>query len=384
MKKDNANSQLDELDDDELLRDALRRKQTGKYKEIAETEENTAETISPEETPVEDDIPIDVTPIEEEVEVIEDPDSHIEDSEDKLVEEDNPKKNTSTIQDELEQIKEEKVQSKKKKSKRALLNILLISFIIIMGLFIIVMFTGGGDNEDVTTEPSKSEIKEGEAISVQKAKEIVEDANSHLEEATSENTYGGNESTEAISLLDEDISSDTNSTPNENGQMNFADIHNGISFTYPTEWMELFSFTTKPVPMGVKNAVMVGYPADSKIIDNMRISIEGTPLSISAKKYFTETEGVMEQTFHKFQLIKKGETTVAGGEAPYRIYSWIPETEENFSPYEKDWLKIKQYQVYVAGKEKVYVVTFTAEDKLFNKNFKKYEEILSSLELEKY
>lgn len=279
-----------------------------------------------------------------------------------------------------EEIDQEMVfNSMKKKNKKPLNKILFIAIIIVLVGIIFMLglkFLSSGSSEQ--TPVVNEEFTKGEDISVQKAKEIVEEANKNMEGIQLTTTSEGKDS---------DISTTLPTLPAEeekvdsNQPQDFVNNELGISFTYPSEWIEIFSFQGKQTPKEVKNVVMVGYPADSNIIDNMRISIEGTPLSITSKEYFSDTEELMAEVFPKFQLVNKGEMTVSGREAPTRTYVWVPQEELDRSPYEQEWLRIKQLQVYVAGNNKVYVVTFTGEEKLFDKNFEKYKEILSTLEL---
>lgn len=291
-------------------------------------------------------------------------------------------------------VKEKKVKEKPiadpNKKKTPLLNIFLIALIAVVAsilLFTIVMkLIGGNDSQEIPI--SSTDFENAEQISVQKAKDLIESSNNiedivDVEEGKEVVFNGGNgfssdkESPSGLVSLRED----TEVTVNSNGMVSYSNSRFGASFEHPPEWIELTGFTSKETTENVSNIVMVGYPADSSTIENLRISLEGTPVSISAKEYFSKTEGLMEQTFNKFSLIKKGETTANGGEAPYRIYQWIPTSEDEEHTYDKHKMKIKQYQIYLAGKEKVYVVTFTAEASVFDKNFQKYNQILSNMQL---
>lgn len=289
---------------------------------------------------------------------------------------------------------QEKTVANTNKKKSPLLNIFLIALIAIIGLILAITLIsklfGGNDNSEISI--SSSEFETAEQISVQKAKELIEETNSvdeivGFEEGEEIKFEGGegfasdnktsNNQTGLVSFREEEV------VVNSNGLVPYSNARFGASFEHPPEWTELTGFTAKETAKNVSNVVMVGYPAESDTIENVRISMEGTPVSISSKEYFSKTEGLMGQTFNKFSLIKKGETTANGGEAPYRIYQWIPTSEEEEHTYEKYKTKIKQYQVYLAGKEKVYVVTFTAEASVFDKNFEKYNKVLSTLSLQR-
>lgn len=161
----------------------------------------------------------------------------------------------------------------------------------------------------------------------------------------------------------------------------YEDAGLGVKFEYPKEWVELGQFQTKQTADSVKNVIMVGYPAESDILENMRITIEATPTSITAKEYFNETEGRMKEIFPKFQHVTSGEITVSGREAPTRTYLWVPQSELDRTQYHQEWTRLKQYQVYVAGKTKMYLVTFTSDEKIFDKNMSKYQDILKNLQL---
>lgn len=277
--------------------------------------------------------------------------------------------NETTPEPEIEFIK-----SRKKLNNKVIFNIFAIGLLIAIALVLIlkVAFSDGGNE---TLPVPQEEFENGEEISVEKAKEIIEQANKDLGNIQEEQTDTTNEGVlPTLPSEDEEVV--------DTGTIEYDNSSHGIHFTYPSEWLELFSFTTKEKPENVENIVMVGYPADSGKIDNMRISIEGTPVSITAKKYFQSTENLMKDVFPKFQLIEEGELTVSGREAPTRTYTWVPEGELERTPYEQEWVYIKQQQIYVAGKDKVYVVTFTSDKEDFDSNFEKYKDIISTLELE--
>lgn len=266
------------------------------------------------------------------------------------------------------------IKNRKKLNNKVVFNIFAIGLLIAIALVLIlkVVFSDGG-NEALPVP--QEEFENGEEISVEKAKEIIEQANKDLGNIQEEQTDTTNEGVlPTLPSEDEEVV--------DTGTIEYDNSSHGIHFTYPSEWLELFSFTTKEKPENVENIVMVGYPVDSGKIDNMRISIEGTPVSITAKKYFQSTENLMKNVFPKFQLIEEGELTVSGREAPTRTYTWVPEGELERTPYEQEWVYIKQQQIYVAGKDKVYVVTFTSDKEDFDSNFEKYKDIISTLELE--
>lgn len=152
---------------------------------------------------------------------------------------------------------------------------------------------------------------------------------------------------------------------------------NLISFQYPSDWTFFEDFNSKKTKSNVSNVLLLGNQ-----YNNLRISIEKTPVDITTKKYFEETVEKMKTVFHKYQLIKEGQTIVSGRESFYRLYKWLPEEEELKSKYPEEWTRIKQYQLYVAGKEHVFVITFTSKEEDFNNNYPIYEKILKTMTLE--
>lgn len=269
----------------------------------------------------------------------------------------------------LNQHKKEKEPKKRKEPKekkpfhvgKVILPIAIIVLLILIFLVAKAILTR---EEGSGTEATFSS---GENVSVEKALELTEMASEKSENLNSINALPSVPSTETTE--------ETEALPH------FTDKSLGIDFLYPREWVELGQFQTKPTASSVKNVIMVGYPVDSNVMENMRISIEETPTSITSKEYFKETEGRMKEIFPKFQSVDSGEITVSGREAPTRTYLWVPQSEIDRTEFHQEWTRLKQYQVYVAGKRKVYLVTFTADEDSFNKNVSKYQEVLKGLQL---
>lgn len=273
----------------------------------------------------------------------------------------------------------ERLRRKKPLKNKVLFNIFAICLLLAIALVLILkVLSSGGDTEEALPVP-QTEFESGEEVSVEKAKTIIEEANKELDVIlpTSEATDSPAGTVTTLPALPEEEEPVV-----VDGKIEYINDAQNIHFTYPSEWLELLSFTAKKRPENVKNVVMVGRSADSGVVDNMRISIEGTPKSITSKHYFEKTEGLMQQVFPKFQLISTDELTVSGREAPSRVYTWTPEAELERTPFAQEQIALKQQQIYVAGKEKVYVITFTATAKEFDDQYPKYKEILSTLELD--
>lgn len=273
----------------------------------------------------------------------------------------------------------ERLRRKKPLKGKVLFNIIAICLLLAIALVLILkVLSSGGETNEALPVP-QSDFESGEEVSVEKAKSIIEEANKELDvilptEEVTDTPTGSVVTLPTLPEEEEPVVVD--------GKIEYQNDAQNIQFTYPSEWLELLSFTAKERPENVKNVVMVGRSAESGIVDNMRISIEGTPKSITSKHYFEKTEGLMQQVFPKFQLISSDELTVSGREAPSRVYTWTPEAELERTPFEQEQIALKQQQIYVAGQEKVYVITFTATAKEFDKQYPKYKEVLSTLELD--
>lgn len=262
--------------------------------------------------------------------------------------------------------------NKKKKNKLPLIILgiviaILIGFIGTVGYFIFNIASDVSNEIDKITGNENQPVVE--KIDIGKQDEVVDKAKDILDKTKDKST---NLNLPSIPSKEEDKVSD---------YYTFDNSYNNIKFEYPKYWTEIPQFQIKETEENVKNVIMVGYPPNSPTIDNMRITIEETPISVTSKEYFRETEERMVEIFPKFQIKQKGETTVSGREAPTRIYRWVPETELEKSPYKQEWLHIQQYQVYVAGQSKVYIVTFTSDEHTFEEKFEEYQRILTTLEL---
>lgn len=272
----------------------------------------------------------------------------------------------------------EKLRRRKPLNSKIIFNIFAICLLIAIAFVLSLKVLWSGDTAEKTSQVSQTDFDSAEEVSVEKARAIIEEANKELDVILSTDNLSEypTETTAIPSLLDveEPVVVD--------GKIEYSNTSQNINFSYPSEWLELMSFTSKERPKNVQNVVMVGRSPESGIVDNMRISIEGTPKSITSKHYFEETEGLMQQVFPKFQLVSTEELTVSGREAPSRIYTWIPVEELERTPFVQEQIALKQQQIYLAGKEKVYVVTFTATATDFDEHYAKYKEILSTLELD--
>ena len=102
----------------------------------------------------------------------------------------------------------------------------------------------------------------------------------------------------------------------------------------------------------------------------MRVSTEALISAISANEYVEKTENVLKENFPNLKLRNSKELTVAGREAPTRIYS-----------YDLDGVTYYQYQVYIADGQKIYIISFTAGEKSFIENAKTYTQILNSFKI---
>ena len=168
------------------------------------------------------------------------------------------------------------------------------------------------------------------------------------------------------------------------GEYESLKYHNSfldIKFEYPSYWVENYTFQVKDTDENVQNVVLLTHPSDKEVLDNMRISIEYLDKSITSKEYIRQTEERMYDIFPELQIVNTGELTVSGREAPSRIYIWVTEEELEKSQFPQEWNRIQQYQIYVAGQTKIYIITFTTTVEDFSKNYEKYERIISTLEL---
>ena len=150
---------------------------------------------------------------------------------------------------------------------------------------------------------------------------------------------------------------------------------------YPSNWIENYQFQINKTSDNVNNIVLLTNTPEYVELDNMRITVEYTKKSITAKEYIRQTEEKMKQIFPELTIVNTGEITVSGREAPTRVYIWVPEEELAKSEFPQEWKRIQQYQVYVSGNNKMYIVTFTGSIDGFSKNYEKYEKILDTLVL---
>lgn len=206
-----------------------------------------------------------------------------------------------------------------------------------------------------------TESKKAEDIVVERVKEIVSKAH---------------EKTKVINLPTTSVDGEK-----DDRYFTYNNDYYGISFKYPSNWIENYQFQIKKTSDNVKNIVLLTHPPEDEELDNMRITVEYTKKSITAKEYIRQTEEKMKQIFPELTIVNTGEITVSGREAPTRVYIWVPEEELAKSEFPQEWKRIQQYQVYVSGNNKMYIVTFTGSIDGFSKNYEKYEKILDTLVL---
>lgn len=285
---------------------------------------------------------------------------------------------------------DKKKKGKKVKSKKGLIIIVLLAFI----LLILSMSILKKSDEKATDTNKDISVEEGAEISVAEARKKLDEMSNEADKIYDEYEDEDYDSDDVIEIgsgvdevNDEDIDGSVFEQTNldgkivqqPDGSVKFSDPQFGISFTYPSRWKEIHGFTLKQVPENVQNTIMLSEYPNINLLDNIRITVEHTKQSVSAKKYFDHTVDYMGTVFNKYQLIDSGELTVSGGEAMYRTYTWTPKGEEEKSKYEKNWMKVKQKQVYIAGNQKMYIVTMTADEKSFAKRDKEFSEILKTL-----
>lgn len=285
---------------------------------------------------------------------------------------------------------DKKKKGKKIKSKKGLIIIVLLAFI----LLILSMSILKKSDEKATDTNKDISVEEGAEISVAEARKKLDEMSNEADKIYDDYEDEDYDSDDVIEIgsgvdevNDEDIDGSVFEQTNldgkivqqPDGSVKFSDPQFGISFTYPSRWKEIHGFTLKQVPENVQNTIMLSEYPNINLLDNIRITVEHTKQSVSAKKYFDHTVDYMGTVFNKYQLIDSGELTASGGEAMYRTYTWIPKGEEEKSKYENNWMKVKQKQVYIAGNQKMYIVTMTADEKSFAKRDKEFSEILKTL-----
>lgn len=155
----------------------------------------------------------------------------------------------------------------------------------------------------------------------------------------------------------------------------------GLSFKYPSHWVEVPQFRESPQTQNVSNLVMLADNTKPGFLKNMRVVVERTPLSLTAKDYIRETEDRMKEIFPFFQKVREKEVTVSGREAPARVYMWVPDTESSLSPHPEEWRRIKQYQVYIADGQSMFVITFTSWMQDFEDDFDSFQNVLKSMQI---
>lgn len=169
------------------------------------------------------------------------------------------------------------------------------------------------------------------------------------------------------------------SSSNSDQKSTYLNSDYNIEFQYPASWVETYDFRTLDTKDNVHNIVMLGNSAGNVVLNNMRIVVEDTKQSLTSKQYVEKTEELMRNTFPEFQSIDTGEITVAGRGALTRMYLWVPDSEKARTPYPQEWTRIQQYQIYVSGQAKMYIITFTATREDFSKFYNTYESILNTL-----
>lgn len=268
-------------------------------------------------------------------------------------------------------------EKKEKKIKINFKNRKTLFFIIV--LFLIIVFFS---LIFLKNNLFKNDLSVNDKISIQSEEVKISNVNKNEVENIINETEGFINKTEAkVKNLNLPVLPQKSNKPISQ-QNEYIDNYYNISFKYPSDWIELYQFSTKKTEENVKNIVMVGQPLETNNIDNMRISIEYTPISISAKEYFSQTEERMSKIFPHFKAMNAGEKTVSGREAPARIYEWVSKEETDKSKFPQEWTKTMQYQLYVAGKTKIYIITFTTTEENFNDRIETYQEILKTINLD--
>lgn len=255
---------------------------------------------------------------------------------------------------------------------------ILLIFIFIVIIFILLQGIGNKkDNKPISSvvDNKKNQIETDNYVPSDAENIVVDMTIDHINKAKEETLHTSKNNNLILPSLPDE-------TPIENKETkSYFNSKYNISFEYPLEWEEIIEFEYSESSDNVENVIMVGILDEKNNINNMRISIEDIPVSITSKEYIEKTDGLLEEVFPKFQSMNSGEITVSGREAPTRMYIWVPQTELDRTPYKQEWSRIQQYQIYVSGKTKMYVVTFTANKDMFLDNFKTYENILKTLTL---
>lgn len=257
-----------------------------------------------------------------------------------------------------------------KKNKNKLLPIIIALVVIVAGIggFMAVKTLFGNNTAPVVSDTTSSENVDKDTVDsiVKETQEVVDNANSSAEQYEKNNELPpqvGVDIDEEINIENEQASTSTTKT--------YAD--NVVSFTYPSEWVEVPEFKTRTTDDNVTNIIMLGLtPTDVEDTNNMRITIEKTLTSITAKDYLAKTEELMKKSFTNIKTRKSAELTIAGREAPSRIYTFNDESGNS----------VEQFQIYVAKDRDIYVITFTSSEKNFAKNLETYKTILKTLKLE--
>lgn len=260
--------------------------------------------------------------------------------------------------------KTSKIQTPNNKKILMIAGIIGLSIVLLFSMVFITKLIIKDNNKPTETQTEvveNNDNKKAEDIVIERVKEIVNKAN---------------EKTKVINLPTTSVDGEQKDT-----YFTYTNDYYGISFKYPSNWIENYQFQLKKTDNNVKNIVLLTQPPEEENLDNMRITIEYTKKSITAKEYIRQTEEKMKQIFPELTIVNTGEITVSGREAPTRVYIWVPEEELEKSDFPQEWKRIQQYQVYVAGNNKMYIVTFTGTVDTFSKNYEKYEQILETLEL---
>ena len=260
----------------------------------------------------------------------------------------------------------------KKKIKPLFIIIGLIVLIAILLIFVVVSLFSGDSTSKKSSIPStsttvvKNEEIDNETVNnlVEETQEIIDNANSTTEEFVQNNELPPQVGIDIDDEIIEENMTETTKTKT------FA--NNSISFNYPKEWEEISSFNTRETDSNIKNIVMLGLtPLDAEDTNNMRITVEETLTAMTAKDYVTQTENLMKQSFSNIKMRKSTELTIAGREAPSRIYTFNDEAGNS----------VEQFQIYVANGQNMYVITFTSAEESFVKNLETYKEILKTIQI---
>lgn len=280
---------------------------------------------------------------------------------------------TEIVEESNKKTKKVKNEDGEEKSKKKIKPIIIVAILIaLLAIFLIVFVLGlfSGDSDNNTTIPTPPPVTENTEIDNETVNNLVEETQDIIENATSttEEFIENNELPPQVGIdIDDEILEETTETlPTKT----FA--NNSISFTYPKEWSEISSFNTRETNSNVTNIVMLGLtPLDTEDTNNMRITVEETLTSVTAKDYVNQTENLMKESFTNIKMRKSAELTIAGREAPSRIYTFNDESGNS----------IEQFQVYVANGRDMYVITFTSSEENFMKNLNTYKEILKTIQI---